>query len=184
MILTLGYPSDNPEQLKQMLREAFELLGRQQEIDQAQRSQIVDLKEQIKLLRDRLFGRKSEQSFDPATPQMVLYRFEKVLGRHGVDMRQPLVRWVIQCYEYFQTLLSLMSPVIHCNETRVHVLKEPEPDREPTSESWMLGHANGPPDRKVLLFDYAIRRAREVPSRLLDGYHGYPMTDDYAPITR
>lgn len=71
-----------------------------------------------------------------------LYRFEKALGRHGVDIpRQTLARWVIQCCEHFQPLLNLMrdrlleSPVIHCDETRVQVLKEP--GRDPTSQSWM-----------------------------------------------
>jgi transposase len=61
-----------------------------------------------------------------------LHRFEKVLGRHGVDIpRQTLARWVIQCGEHFQPLLNLMrdslleSRVIHCDETRVQVLKEP-----------------------------------------------------------
>ncbi|WP_122503969.1 IS66 family transposase, partial [Pseudomonas viridiflava] len=71
-----------------------------------------------------------------------LHRFEKVLGRHGIDIpRQTLARWVIQCGEHLQPLLNLMrdrlleSRVIHCDETRVQVLKEP--DREPSSQSWM-----------------------------------------------
>ena len=34
---------------------------------------IVDLKGQIKLLRDRLFGRKSEQAAQPNTPQLALF---------------------------------------------------------------------------------------------------------------
>jgi len=61
-----------------------------------------------------------------------LHRFEKVLARHGVDIpRQTLARWVIQCCEHFQPLLNLMrdrlleSPIVHCDETRVQVLKEP-----------------------------------------------------------
>lgn len=69
-----------------------------------------------------------------------LHRFEKVLGRHGIDIpRQTLARWVIQCGEHLQPLLNLMrdrlleSRVIHCDETRVQVLKEP--DREPRSQS-------------------------------------------------
>jgi transposase len=56
-----------------------------------------------------------------------LYRFEKMLSRHGIDIpRQTLARWVIQCGEQLQPLLNLMrdrlldSPVIHCDETRVH----------------------------------------------------------------
>jgi transposase len=114
-----------------------------------------------------------------------LHRFEKVLGRHGVDIpRQTLARWVIQCSEHFQPLLNLMrdrlleSPVIHCDETRVQVLKEP--DRDPTSQSWMWVQASGPPERPVILFDYTTSRAQEVPLRLLVDYRGYLMTDDYA----
>ena len=32
----------------------------------------------------------------------------------------------------------------------------------------------------MILFDYSTSRAQEVPTRLLDGYRGYVMTDDYA----
>ncbi|WP_062383038.1 IS66 family transposase [Pseudomonas abietaniphila] len=114
-----------------------------------------------------------------------LHRFEKVLDRHGIDIpRQTLARWVIQCGEHFQPLLNLMresllaSRVIHCDETRVQVLKEP--GREPSSQSWMWVQTGGPPDKPVILFDYSTSRAQEVPTRLLDGYRGYVMTDDYA----
>lgn len=114
-----------------------------------------------------------------------LHRFEKVLGRHGIDIpRQTLARWVIQCGEHFQSLLNLMrdsllaSRIIHCDETRVQVLKEP--DREPSSQSWMWVQTGGPPDKPVILFDYSTSRAQEVPTRLLNGYRGYVMTDDYA----
>src|SRR5690606_24092275 len=114
-----------------------------------------------------------------------LHRFEKVLARHGIDIpRQTLARWVIQCGEHLQPLLNLMrdrllgSRVIHCDETRVQVMKEP--DREPTSQSWMWVQTGGPPNQPVILFDYSTSRAQEVPSRLLEGYRGYLMTDDYA----
>jgi transposase len=114
-----------------------------------------------------------------------LHRFEKVLSRHGIDLsRQTLARWVIQCGEQLQPLLNLLrdrlldGPVIHCDETRVQVLKEP--DRDPGSQSWMWVQTGGPPDRPVILFDYSTSRAQEVPLRLLAGYRGYLMTDDYA----
>ena len=88
-----------------------------------------------------------------------LHRFEKVLGRHGIDIpRQTLARWVIQCGQHLQPLLNLMrdrlleSRVIHCDETRVQVLKEP--DREPSSQSWMWVQTGGPPNQPVILFDY------------------------------
>ncbi|WP_455230120.1 IS66 family transposase [Geopseudomonas aromaticivorans] len=114
-----------------------------------------------------------------------LHRFEKVLARHGIDLpRQTLARWVIQCGEQLQPLLNLLrdqllsSPVIHCDETRVQVLKEP--GREPSSQSWMWVQTGGPPDRPVVLFDYTTSRAQDVPLRLLEDYRGYLMTDDYA----
>ena len=69
-----------------------------------------------------------------------LYRFEKMLSRHGVDVpRQTLARWVIQCAEHLQPLLNLMRdtlldyPVLHCDETRLQVLHEP--GRDPTAQS-------------------------------------------------
>lgn len=68
--------------------------------------------------------------------------------------------------------------MIHFDETRVQVLKEP--DRDPTNQSWMSVQASGPPDRQVALFDYTTSRAQEVPLRRLEGYRGYVMTDDYA----
>lgn len=72
----------------------------------------------------------------------------------------------------------LASRIIHCDETRVHVLKEP--DREASSQSWMWVQTGGPPDQPVILFDYSTSRAQEVPTRLLDSYRGYVMTDGYA----
>ncbi|EPN33705.1 transposase IS66, partial [Pseudomonas syringae pv. actinidiae ICMP 19096] len=264
---------DDPVLLKQLLAQL--MIERT-----ADKGHIVDLKEQIKLLRDRIFGRKSEQTVEPNTPDadeevvapvkrrgkrkplsadlprievihelpeheltcacgcrkhviseetseqldivpmqirvikhirkvygcrgcetapvtadkpaqlieksmaspsvlamllttkyvdgLPLHRFETVLSRHGIEIpRQTLARWVIQCSEHFQPLLNLMrdrlfeSPFIHCDETRVQVLKEP--DRDPTSQSWMWVQASGPPDRKVVLFDYTSSRAQEVP---------------------
>ncbi len=72
----------------------------------------------------------------------------------------------------------LESRVIHCDETRVQVNKEP--GREPASQSWRWVQTGGPPNQLVVLFDYSTSRAQEVPSRLLESYRGYLMTDDYA----
>ena len=91
---------------------------------------------------------------------------------------------MIQSSEHLQPLVNLMrdrllaSPLIHCDETRLQVLKEP--DRDPSSQSWMWVQTGGPPDHPVVLFDYTSSRAQDVPLRLLEGYQGYLMTDDYA----
>ena len=42
--------------------------ARDQEVKEAYETHIVDLKEQIKLLRGPIFGRKSEQTIEPNTP--------------------------------------------------------------------------------------------------------------------
>ncbi|MBF8768171.1 transposase, partial [Pseudomonas putida] len=91
--------------------------------------------------------------------------------------RQTLARWVIQCGEHFQPLLNLMRDgllacrVVHCDESRVQVLKEP--GRETSSQSWMWVQTGDPPGKPVILFDYSTSRAQEVPTRLLEGYRGY-----------
>ena len=61
---------DDPVLLKKMLLEAF---SRQDVTVEAYETYIVDLKEQIKLLRDRIFGRKSEQTAESNTPQLALF---------------------------------------------------------------------------------------------------------------
>ena len=58
-------PND-PDLLKQMLRDA--VVGRQ-----ADQNTIAQLQEQVSLLRQRLFGRKSEQSTDPNSPQLGMF---------------------------------------------------------------------------------------------------------------
>jgi len=57
---------NGPDLLKQMLRDA--VAGRQSDQDT-----IAQLQEQVTLLRQRLFGRKSEQSSDPDSPQLGMF---------------------------------------------------------------------------------------------------------------
>ncbi|MNJ13171.1 hypothetical protein D3C77_73750 [compost metagenome] len=59
---------DDPVLLKQLLLEALARQAKTAEVLQAHEGHIVDLKEQIKLLRDRWFGRKSEQAVELNTP--------------------------------------------------------------------------------------------------------------------
>ncbi len=113
-----------------------------------------------------------------------LARFEHVLDRHAMPVpRQTLARWVIGASRLLQPLHNLLrdtlfdSAVIHMDETVVQVLKEP--DKKPTTNSYMWVQAGGLPDRPVVLYDYDPRRSGEVPVRLLEGYRGYLMTDGY-----
>jgi transposase len=113
-----------------------------------------------------------------------LHRQEHILARSGIDLPgQTLARWMIRAAELAQPVVNLLrdellsNPVIHCDETVVQVLKEP--DKPPTSNSYMWALASGPPERSVVLFDYDPSRSGEVPKRLLAGFKGYLMTDGY-----
>lgn len=114
-----------------------------------------------------------------------LNRMTKVLARHGVDVpRQSLARTAIQAAQALQPIANLMRDVllegniIHMDETTVQVLKEP--DKSPTSNSYMWVQKGGVPGKPVVMFDYAPTRAGSVPMRLLEGWSGYLMTDDYS----
>ncbi|HEY1181531.1 MAG TPA: IS66 family transposase [Rhodocyclaceae bacterium] len=113
-----------------------------------------------------------------------LARFEHVLARHGALVpRQTLARWVIGAAAVLQPLHNLLRDLlldgvlIHMDETVVQVLKEP--GKAPTSHSYMWVQTGGPPERPVVLYDYDPSRSSEVPSRLLEGFRGYLMTDGY-----
>ena len=113
-----------------------------------------------------------------------LARFEYVLDRHGVKVpRQTLARWVIGASHLLQPLHNLMrdtlfdGPFLHMDETVVQVLKER--DKSPTSNSYMWVQAGGPPGKPVVIYDYDPSRSGSVPTRLLQDYKGYLMTDGY-----
>jgi transposase len=73
MISMPGDLPDDPALLRQLLLEALTRQAKTAEVLEAHEGHIVDLREQIKLLRDRLFGRKSEQTAEPNTPQLALF---------------------------------------------------------------------------------------------------------------
>ena len=114
-----------------------------------------------------------------------LTQFAQVLARHGLTVpRQSLARAVIAAARVLQPLHNLIrdslldAPVIHMDETPVQVLREP--DKPPTSQSYMWVQRGGPPGRPVILFDYHPSRSGDVPKELLEGWTGYLMTDGYA----
>ena len=114
-----------------------------------------------------------------------LYRIEqRVLQRSQVSIpRQTLARWMIQSGTLIQPLLNLLrdhlhdGALIHCDETPVQVLKEP--DKPPESTSYMWVQVGGEPERPVILFDYDPSRSGSVPERLLADWKGALMTDGY-----
>ena len=83
-----------------------------------------------------------------------LARFEHVMARSGVSLpRQTQARWIIEVSQALQPLVNLARdhllacPVIHMDETRMQVLKEP--DRAASALSYMWVHIGGPPGKRV-----------------------------------
>lgn len=118
-----------------------------------------------------------------------LYRQEAILHRSGIDIpRNTLANWMIKAGTLLQPLLNLLEdqllayPVMHCDETTLQVLKEP--DKPASSKSYMWVRVGGPPTQPIRLFHYAPSRSGSVASELLEGYQGYLQTDDYAGYNR
>ena len=106
-----------------------------------------------------------------------LYRLEQfALSRLGVEIaRATMASWMVHCGELVQPLINLLrdrlleSPVVHCDETVVQVLKEP--GKTPQSQSYMWVQVAEPlENQRIILFDYAPSRSGQVPLKLLEGY--------------
>ncbi len=118
-----------------------------------------------------------------------LYRQEPQFDRLGITLgRATMAGWMIQLGGiHVVPIINLMrdilleQPLIHCDETRLQVLKS---DKAPTADHWIWVRAAGPPDRRVVLFDYDASRGGAVPLRLLQGCSGILLTDGYEPYER
>ena len=113
-----------------------------------------------------------------------LYRQEQILQRIGVDIpRATLANWMIQAGTLVQPLINLLRDqllgyhVVQMDETTVQVLKEA--GKAAQSKSYLWVQRGGPPDHRIILYDYDPSRAQGVPKRLLEGFSGYLQTDGY-----
>ena len=87
------------------------------------------------------------------------YRQEKIYARDGMDLsRQTMSGWIIQLQEKLSPILQLMKQilyegsVLHIDETRLQVHKEP--GRESTQLSYVWVYKGGPVDKPVVLYQW------------------------------
>lgn len=114
-----------------------------------------------------------------------LYRQVEILKRIGIDLdRGTMANWMIKGGVLVQPLINLLrdhllgEAIIHLDETRVQVLKEP--GKSAQSQSYMWVQASGSSARApVILFDYDPSRSGGVPKRLLSDYSAAIMADGY-----
>ena len=93
-----------------------------------------------------------------------LYRQEKIAARVDVPLpRGKLARWIIDGSEVFQVILNLLMDtffsydIAQSDDTGIQVLKEQ--DRTPHSQSALWIRRGGPPDKPVVLVDYAASKS-------------------------
>lgn len=97
-----------------------------------------------------------------------LYRQEAQFDRLGIDLsRATMAGWMIRLGgSHLVPLINLMkehmleAPLIHCDETRLQVLRS---DKAPTATHWMWVRAAGPPGKRLVIFDYDSSRGGAVP---------------------
>jgi transposase len=113
-----------------------------------------------------------------------LYRQEKIFERMGIELsRTTQASWIIKLGALCQPIINLFYDhaltydILSMDETTVQVLKEP--DKPPTSKSYMWVLRGGPPGKPVIVFNYDATRSQTVPLRLLQDYQGYLQADGY-----
>ena len=115
-----------------------------------------------------------------------LYRQEKGFAREGIELsRQTMAGLLIQLGERLTPVAEALQRllrqgrVIHVDETRLQVLREPGREAEQTSQMWVF--CGGPPGQPVIWFHYAPSRAGAVPRQVLLGEIGPPGADPPDP---
>ncbi len=114
-----------------------------------------------------------------------LYRLSGILERYHIDLsRQTLCESVLKVAQQITPLIEHLNqhlrgyPLMHMDETRVQVLKEP--GKSAQSQSYMWVQRGGPPDKPGIVFNYEPSRSTQTANDLLEGFQGALMTDGYA----
>jgi len=115
-----------------------------------------------------------------------LHRQEKDFDTYGIVLpKQNLANWMIKSandwllpiYQKVKEAL-LQETVIHCDETVVQVLREPNRKAESNSYMWLYRSCEASVPK--VIFEYQETRSSSHPKRFFDGYQGYIHCDGYS----
>lgn len=120
-----------------------------------------------------------------ATP---FYRQEQNFKRRLVPItRNNMCNWSIKvANDYFKLLEKKMRSIlykegaIHCDETYVEVLLEPDKPAARKSYIWVTTTAEFQKKHPIALYRYTMSRSATDARNVLNGYEGYLMVDGYA----
>lgn len=112
-----------------------------------------------------------------------LYRQERMLGRHGVQLtRATLCNWMGAAAKMVEPLVGLMRQGV-LGSRKINTDDVPVPVQDPgrgTTRTARLWVYIGDADHPYTTFDFTATRSREGPQRYLEGYRGYLQADAYA----
>jgi len=110
------------------------------------------------------------------------YRQEKQFGQIGAAIsRQDMGNWQQQAYEKLKPLFDRLEetvksgPAMQMDETEVQVMGEEGRSGLQKSRMWLA--RGGPPEKKVIWYEYHPTRAACHAKEFLQGYSGYLQTD-------
>ena len=116
-----------------------------------------------------------------------LYRQETTWNYLGFPIcRGTLANWIIYAsHNYLSYIverlhkLLLKEKYVHCDESTLQVLKEP--DKAPTTNSYMWVYSTVKESKHpIRIFDYRPNRKAENPIEFLNGFNGVAITDAYS----
>lgn len=116
-----------------------------------------------------------------------LYRQSQEFKRYGLNLDdKTMANWVIRCGEDFlyplydrMKVVLLDGRYIHCDETRIQVLDEPDQKAETANWMWVYMTDEYSESPQMVLFQYERTRGGYHPKEFLTGYNGYLTTDGY-----
>ena len=117
---------------------------------------------------------------------MPLYRIEKGFSYDGVDIsRQTMSNWVVKCSElYLESIYELLKrhllseSILHADETKVQVLKEPGRAAQSKSYEWVY-RTGAFSEQKISVYDYKMTREQTHAREFLKDFKGFLHTDGY-----
>lgn len=116
-----------------------------------------------------------------------LYRQQQEFKRYGLELSdKTMANWMIRCSEdYLYPLYDRMkqclleSSYLHCDETRLQVLDEPEQKAETMNWMWVYLTGSNSESPLMVLFQYERTRGGYHPKEFLEDYSGFLTTDGY-----
>jgi len=113
-----------------------------------------------------------------------LYRQESIFKRLSIDLsRQTMSVWMLKAGRVVVPLINLFQDhllnydVAFADETTIQVLNEPQ--RRAQTKSFMWCFSGGPPDQRVVIYQYHPTRGADVAKQFFADYHGGLHCDGY-----